>query len=111
MVKHSLVVENGRTFIASEIDVFARGRTLVLGALGIFLLFIFVSIYQSAESVTKQLDLFKTMVFVVIIFIPIGLAYLGVEKRLQHYRLHQKVASKLKEMTKAESMVKDLLDK
>lgn len=111
MLKHSLSVEGDSVFVSSEVDVFARGKRLVIGSLVAFLLLIIVAVLTSVEGWDAQLGLFKALGVLLVLFIPMAYGYLLVEKRMQHYRLRLKMEAKLKQLTDSKSKVQEMLAK
>ena len=111
MLKHSLSVEGDSVFVSSDIDIFARGKKLVIGALLGFLLLIIVAVFTSVEGLEQQLSLLKALGVLLVLFVPLAYGYLLVEKRMQHYRLRLKMEAKLKQLTDSKSKVQEMLAK
>jgi len=109
MLKHSLSVEGDSVFVSSEMDIFARGKKLVIGGLLGFLLLIIVAVFTSVEGLEQQLALLKASGVLLVLFVPLAYGYLLVEKRMQHYRLRLKMEAKLKQLTDSKSKVQEML--
>jgi len=111
MLKHSLSVEGDSVFVSSEIDIFARGKKLVIGAfLGFFLLTV-VAVFTSVEGLEQKLFILKALGVLLVLFVPLAYGYLLVEKRMQHYRLRLKMEAKLKQLTDSKAKVQEMLSK
>jgi len=111
MLKHSLSVEGDSVLVSSEIDIFARGKKLVIGAfLGFFLLTV-VAVFTSVEGLEQKLFILKALGVLLVLFVPLAYGYLLVEKRMQHYRLRLKMEAKLKQLTDSKAKVQEMLSK
>ena len=111
MLRHSLSVEDSAVFVSSNIDIFAQGKKLVIGASLGFLLLIIVAVFTSVEGLEQQLALLKALGVLLVLFIPLAYGYLLIEKRMQHYRLRLKMEAKLKQLTDSKSKVQEMLGK
>ena len=111
MLRHSLSVEDSAVFVSSNIDIFAQGKKLVIGASLGFLLLIIMAVFTSVEGLEQQLALLKALGVLLVLFIPLAYGYLLIEKRMQHYRLRLKMEAKLKQLTDSKSKVQEMLGK
>ena len=109
MLKHSLSVDSDAVYVQSDIEVFARGKALVIGALLGFVLLVVVAVFTSIDGLEAQLAMLKAVGVLFALFLPFAYGYLLIEKRMQHYRLRKKMESKLKQLLDSKPKVQEML--
>jgi len=50
IISHRITTEGEKCYLESKVDIFARGRSFVLISFSLFLLVIFIAIYQSTDN-------------------------------------------------------------
>ena len=98
MIDHQITTTDDKSYLETTIDVFARGKTFVLGACSVSLLIVFIAIYQSNDNWPDRLEQLLPIALVIAFILPVAFVYLNIEKRIRHYRLHKKIEVKLKEL-------------
>ena len=98
MISHRITTEGDKCYLESKVDIFARGRSFVLISFSLFLLVIFIAIYQSTDNWDDRVQQLQSIAIWFAISIPLAFVYLNIEKRIRHHRLHQKIEKKLIEL-------------
>lgn len=98
IISHRITTEGEKCYLESKVDIFARGRSFVLISFSLFLLVIFVAIYQSTDNWADRVQQLQSIAIWFAIIIPLAFVYLNIEKRIRHHRLHQKIEKKLMEL-------------
>jgi len=98
IISHRITTAGEKSYLESKVDIFARGRAFVLISFSLFLLVIFVAIYQSTDNWADRVQQLQSIAVFIMIIIPVAFIYLNIENRIRHHRLHQKIEKKLMEL-------------
>ena len=98
IISHRITTDGDKCYLESKVDIFARGRAFVLTTFSLFLAVLVFAIYQSTDNWADRVQQLRSVALWFAIIIPLGYIYLNIEKKIRHYRLHQKIEKKLMEL-------------